>query len=493
MEGLISIPKQYLPILSNYYNLKVTKSLEIYHYLKGWAEMNQWVIPGIPGDQVERVSRIVDAALQAADPRAAVVRALGRCGEWQEASGNILDLNSGRRVRVMGVGKAALAMAQGLIDCLGDRISDGILITKHTSPQPALPECFRVLPGGHPVPTQDSVNSTQALIEFLREGQAGDIVFCLISGGGSALMTFPHPGVTLADLQELTRLLLACGANITEMNTLRKHLDQVKGGGLARLASPARVVTLILSDVVGSPLDVIASGPTVADPTSYADAIAVIHKYQLMDRVPAAIRQTLQQGLAGKLPETVKPGDPVLSQVTNCLIASNAQAAQAAMEQAQREGFHALLLTTFLQGEAAQAGGFLAGILRQAATTGQPAPRPACLIAGGETTVTVRGQGLGGRNQELAMGAAALLDGLEQVALLTLATDGEDGPTDAAGAVVTGNTLAQARSLGLDSAAFLQNNDAYHFFSALGGLLKTGPTGTNVNDLAFLFTFQAPR
>jgi hydroxypyruvate reductase len=249
------------------------------------------------------------------------------------------------------------------------------------------------------------------------------------------------------------------------------------------------VVTLILSDVIGSPLDVIASGPTVADPSTFAQAYAILEKYQLIEKTPSSIRTVLQQGMAGQLPETLKTQDTALQNVTNRVVASNPQAAQYALQQAEREGFHTLLLTTYLQGEASQAGAVMAGVLKQIDASGQPLARPACLVAGGETTVTLRGSGLGGRNQEMALGAAFLLEGVADVAFLTLGTDGEDGPTDAAGALVTGESLAGARQAGLNPLAYLQNNDSYHFFEATGDLLITGPTGTNVNDLAFLFAF----
>jgi hydroxypyruvate reductase len=333
------------------------------------------------------------------------------------------------------------------------------------------------------------VDSTRGLVEFLQDSQETDLLFCLISGGGSALMTLPVEGVTLEDLQTLTRLLLACGADIGEINTLRKHLDRIKGGGLARLAAPARIVTLILSDVIGSPLEVIASGPTVADSTTFANALSILAKYRIMERVPERILSVLRRGAAGEIAETLKPGDPLLTRVSDQIVASNPQAAEQALAQARQEGFHTLLLTTFLQGEAAQVGTVLASILRQIDASGHPLPRPACIIAGGETTVTLHGKGLGGRNQELALGAAFLLSGLPQVVLVTLGTDGEDGPTNAAGASVTGETLRRARAFGLDPLDSLRENDSYHYFEALGDLVITGPTGTNVNDLAFLFAF----
>jgi hydroxypyruvate reductase len=282
---------------------------------------------------------------------------------------------------------------------------------------------------------------------------------------------------------------LACGATINEINSLRKHLDQVKGGRLAGLVFPARLINLILSDVVGTPLDVIASGPATCDPSTYADAIAVLNKYGIYNRVPASITSVLQAGEQGRLPETLKEGDPRLTGVRNIIVGDNYLAAQAAIQQAQQAGFHSLLLTTYLQGEASQVGKWLSSLLKQVAASGDPLPRPCCLVCGGETTVTLRGHGKGGRNQELALGAVEGLAGLENVALLTLATDGEDGPTDAAGAVVTGATATKACQAGLSTSAFLANNDSYTYFEKLGDLLKPGPTGTNVNDLVFLFAF----
>ena len=314
-------------------------------------------------------------------------------------------------------------------------------------------------------------------------------MIALISGGGSALMMLPVPGVSLEDIQRLTSGLLACGATINEMNTLRKHLDQIKGGGLARMASPASLATLILSDVVGNPLDVIASGPTVPDTSTFADAWGILEHYNIVAQVPMPIQNHLQNGLAGKAAETLKPGDPTFAHVENVIIASNAQAAQAALETARMEGLNTLLLTTYMQGEAREIGRAMAAIGREMAASKQPLRRPACIIAGGETTVTLRGEGKGGRNQELALATVADLAGLEHVVLVALATDGGDGPTDAAGAVVTGATLEQAQSLGLDPADFLARNDAYRFFDALDDLLRPGPTNTNVNDLTFVFVF----
>ena len=331
--------------------------------------------------------------------------------------------------------------------------------------------------------------ATRRLAELLSGASASDLVICLISGGGSALLASPAPGLTLGDLQSLTSRLLASGADIGEINSLRKHLETLKGGGLARLAAPATLAALVLSDVVGDSLDVIASGPCVPDRTTFQDAYRVLERYAIADDVPMSILARLRAGMRGELSETPKPGDSLFDNVSNLLVGSNRLAANAATEQARREGLNDMLLTTFLQGEARYTGRALGAIARQIAASGQPLERPACLVAGGETTVSLTGGGLGGRNQELALGAVFDLAGLSDIALVTLATDGGDGPTDAAGAVVTGETLERARQLGLSPEDHLRRNDAYHFFEPLGDLLKTGATQTNVNDLAFIFAF----
>jgi glycerate 2-kinase len=315
-------------------------------------------------------------------------------------------------------------------------------------------------------------------------------VICLISGGGSAILVSPMDGLSLADLQDLTSTLLASGANINQINTLRKHLDRVKGGKLAKLAAPAQVASLILSDVVGDPLEAIASGPTVPDPTSYADALQILERLDILHEIPQSVFDHISKGAKGDLPENPKPGDSLFEKVHNVLVGTNLSAASAAMQQANQEGYNTLLLTTFLQGEARQVSRVLTAIARQVASNNQPISRPACILAGGETTVTLTGDGKGGRNQEMALAAVSDLAGLEQVALVTFATDGGDGPSDAAGAIVTSETLARARQLGLQPFDYLSRNDSYHFFEVLGDLIKTGPTQTNVNDLAFIFAFD---
>lgn len=430
---------------------------------------------------------ILQAALQAVEPGAAVEKYLQLEGECLRVAKRSYELSRYRRVLLAGAGKAAAPMAAAAARRLGPHLSGGVLVTKEAHAAD-LPASLRLHEAGHPLPDERGVDAGREILALLEAARADDLVICLISGGGSALLTSPVPGISLEDLQTLTRLLLASGATIHEINCLRKHLDAVKGGGLARAACPATLVTLALSDVVGDHLDVIASGPTVPDPTTFADAWNVLERYHLVERVPASIREHLGAGRGGQLPDTPKPGDALFEKVQNVIVGSNRQAAEAARCRAQQAGYHTLLLTTFLQGEARQAGRFLAAIARQVASDGHPLPRPACLIAGGETTVTLNpsSAGLGGRNQEMALAAVSELAGLEGITFIALATDGGDGPTDAAGAVVTGQTLARAAALGLHPADFLAGNDAYHFFEPLGDLLKPGPTRTNVNDLAIV-------
>ena len=440
--------------------------------------------------KAEIVDSLLNEVLETADPLKSVKNMLQRSEQFLWVKDRQYDLKQFERIFIVGAGKASPAMTKGAVGVLGDYVSGGIVIVKHLDAVlEDYPSSIQFLEGSHPVPDIKSVRSTQQLIAFLEQCTSQDLVICLISGGGSALMTSPVADVSLTELQELTRLLLACGANIGEINTLRKHLDQIKGGRLARLAYPAKLITLILSDVIGSPLDVIASGPTVADPTSYGDALEVLQRYHLEEEVPASIITFLKEGKAGKELESVKNGEKCLENTYNQIISSNYQAAIHAVESAKAQGLQSMLLTTYLRGEAREVGIVLASILREAATSGYPLERPLCLVLGGETTVTLHGKGRGGRNTELALGAVREMDGLEDVMLVTLATDGEDGPTDAAGAIVTGETLNHGQRSGLLPEHFLKNNDSYTYFDALGDLLRIGPTGTNVNDIVFLFAF----
>ncbi len=391
------------------------------------------------------------------------------------------------RVMVVGAGKAGAPMAEAVSRILGDKITDGLVVVKYGHTLEAELPRIQVREAGHPVPDQAGWEAAGEIARLLETTGPEDAVLCLFSGGGSALLTLPATGLTLGDLQNTTSSLLAAGATINQMNTIRKHLSAVKGGGLARLAAPAAVTTLILSDVVGDPLEVIASGPTVPDPTTFAEAWSIVELFQLQAVLPQAVVQRLQAGLVGQIPDTPKPGDPIFERVFHAVIGSNRIAAQAAVQAARAAGLEAELLTTFIEGEAREVGRVVAGLAKGLCRGEGPVKRPACLVAGGETTVTLRGKGRGGRNQEMALAAAIALEGWQDVLVVCLGTDGTDGPTDAAGAFADGTTAARGRALGLDPVEHLNRNDSYHFFAALNDLLLTGPTRTNVNDLTFIF------
>jgi hydroxypyruvate reductase len=438
----------------------------------------------------ETILAVQRAALAAVEPGAAVRRHVQRRGDELEIAGRTYDLAAVERIWVVGGGKASTAMVAALHGILGDRLAGGLVVTKYDHVDPGLNTGpVAVVEAGHPLPDEAGVSGSGRMAELLSGTTERDLVLAVISGGGSALMTLPAEGLTLADMQATTDLILRCGATIVELNTVRKHLSQIKGGGLARLAAPAPVASLVLSDVVGDPLDAIASGPLTPDLSTFAAAWAVVERYDLVERLPGAVRARLRAGLAGDLPDTPKPGDPLFDRVHNVVVGSNRLAAQAAVGAARAHGLNALLLSTFVEGEAREVARVAAALAKELLAYDQPVPRPACLVWGGETTVIVRGQGKGGRNQELALVAAMALEGLPDLLLVALGTDGTDGPTDAAGAVATGGTIARARSLGLDPEAYLADNDSYHFFDALGDLIRTGPTGTNVNDLLFIFAY----
>jgi hydroxypyruvate reductase len=430
--------------------------------------------------------QLQSAALAAVDPAEAVYRFVARVGDRLLIDRRTYALRDFDHVYLVGAGKAAMPMAEAIGEVLHDRLSGGVIITKYHHIDRPLPDQLRVHEAGHPVPDDQSVAATRDLAALLDRVTPRDLVFCVLSGGGSALMTLPAEGITLADLQATTQLLLRVGATIHQINTIRKHLDSIKGGGLVRLAHGAPIVSLILSDVIGDDLSVIASGPTVPDPSTVADAWRLIEQLDLADQFPAAVRARLARGVSGEIPDTPKPADPLFDRVQNIIIGSNAQAAQAAEKAAQQLGFNTLLLSTQVQGEAREVAKVAAAIAKEIALYNRPVAKPACLILGGETTVTLKGNGLGGRNQEMALACALAIEGVPNTLIAALGTDGTDGPTDAAGAIATGETVGRAQAIGLDAQAHLANNDAYHFFQPLGDLIITGPTGTNVNDLLIL-------
>ena len=429
---------------------------------------------------------IFNAALVAVDPYNAVLKVACFGRNQLQIDGAKYNLESYERIIVVGAGKATARMALAVETLLGGNIAAGLIVVKngHTAPLSIIDQ----VEAAHPVPNEAGMAGAQNILHMVRAADEKTLVICLLSGGASALLVAPAAGLTLQDKQDTTGLLLNAGASINELNAVRKHLSSVKGGGLARAAYPAQMVTLILSDVIGDPLDVIASGPTAQDNSTFAEAWAVIVKYGLQGKLPPRVADYLQRGSAGQAPETVKENDPCLNKAHNLIIAGVRQALVAAKEKAVQLGYASKTISATLQGEAREAACFLAQAARAELIEMQPNERR-CLLCGGETTVTVRGTGMGGRNQELALAFALEIEGWQGVSLLSAGTDGGDGPTDAAGAMVDARTAALARSLEVDPRKYLDNNDSYTFFQdfdAVAGAqshLKTGPTGTNVMDI----------
>jgi glycerate 2-kinase len=432
----------------------------------------------------ETLTRIFMAGLRAVDPEEAVRRHVELVGSRLRVGEHFYPLDRFERVIVIGAGKGTAPMARALEDILGERLTRGLIIVKYGHGLPL--QKIRVLEAGHPVPDQAGLDATRGMLAEIEQCTALDLVLCAFSGGGSALTPAPRPPVSFPEKQQTTELLLASGATIEEVNAVRKHLSLGKGGQLAQLSSPATVVSLLLSDVVGDPLDVIASGPTVPDPSTFVDCLNIIERYDLPGKLPAAVLKVLNDGAAGLLADTPKPGDAVFKKVQNLVVGSNRAALLAAAEEARLLGYHVLMLSSFMQGEAREIAQALTAIGKEIVYSDNPVPSPACVLAGGETTVTIAGRGKGGRNQELALAAALALKGWAHIALLSAGTDGTDGPTDAAGAFADGETCRKASQQGMNPREYLGNNDSYNFFDQLDQLCKTGPTRTNVMDLMCL-------
>ena len=423
-------------------------------------------------------------ALRAADPRRLVLRQLKLRGDVLEAAGTRHRLGRGRVVLVA-VGKAAVPMARAAQEALGGRLDEGLAVS--TAAEGA-PDRVRLLTASHPVPDARGLAAATEVESLARRLGRHDLLLVLLSGGASALLPSPAEGIALEDKARTTTLLLRAGATIHETNAVRKHLSRLKGGGLARAAAPARVLALVLSDVVGDDLSTIASGPTVPDPTNFANALAVLRRLEILDDVPAPVRDRLLAGARGEVEETPKPGETAFRRVATRIVGSNRLSIQAAAREARRQGLRPLVLTTRLEGEAREAARVLVAVLRECVESSRPVAPPVCLLAGGETTVTVRGHGQGGRNQELAVAAALALDGFPVPAVVaSLATDGIDGASDAAGGIADDTSVVRAASLGLAPApAFLAASDTRNYLGPLGDLIVTGATGTNVVDVAVL-------
>ncbi len=428
--------------------------------------------------------RSLEYALNMADPEQIIKSKLLLKNSTLHVNGHSFDLRKFRNVYVLGGGKASGLMAEALEQILGEYVTNGLVNIPHGSKPDT--KIIKLHDASHPVPDETGVEGTRRMLEIAEQAKEDDLVVCLISGGGSSLMPLPRGKISIADKRELTNALLKCGATINEINTVRKHISDFKGGWLAKKAYPATILNLILSDVMGDPLDFIASGPTVPDSTTFSDAVKVLKKYGLWDKAPTSIKEVLSDGKKGIIPETPKADDEAFKKVYNVVIGNNRFASLAALERLKSEGLNALLLTASLEGEARHIGIMLASIAHEVSMSGNPIQKPAGIVAGGETTVTVTGKGLGGRNQELALAASLKLKGIDGVVIASLSTDGIDGPTDAAGAIVDGKTLARAAKIGLNPEEHLADNNSYNFFSKLDDLVFTGPTGTNVNDISII-------
>ena len=440
-------------------------------------------------EQKKALEDIFRAGLKAVDPERAVRRYVRCKGNRLFVGDCSYSLDRFKRILLIGAGKGTAPMAKALEDILGDWLNSGWIIVKYGHGMPL--KKTHIMEAGHPIPDEAGLRATEDLLKQAQGCTEEDLIICAFSGGGSALLPAPSPPIDLDQKQESTRLLLECGATINELNAMRKHLSRSKGGWLAKTAYPATLISLILSDVIGDPLDVIASGPTVPDESTYSDCMEIIERYDLTNRLPAGVVEYFKQGAAGMLPETPKVGDPVFSKVQNLIVGNNREALLAAREQAISLGYTTLVLSSQIEGEAREVAQVFAAIGKEIRQAGLPISPPACLLAGGEPTVTIQGSGKGGRNEELALAFAIAIDGWDGISLLSAGTDGTDGPTDAAGAIVSGLTCSRARQANLNPQAFLSANDSNSFFESLGDLLITGPTRTNVADLICMIVEDA--
>jgi glycerate 2-kinase len=427
----------------------------------------------------------LNAALEAVDPKF-IIHSQVKVKDNTLKIGNLsLNLDEFKKIFVVGGGKASGCMAEALEEILGDRVKEGIINVPYACP-PSKTRKIKLQHASHPIPDVSGVKGASQMLDLVSQAEKSDLIICLLSGGGSSLMPLPCSDVSLEDKRRVTDALLKSGATINEINTVRKHISGFKGGWLAKKAYPATVVNLILSDVVGDPLDSIASGPTVPDPTTFHDAIEILKIYGLWDKVPNSVKKVLSNGQKGFIPETPKPGDKIFTKVQNIVVGNNRTASLAAYSNFKKTGLNVLLLSSCLEGQAKDVGTMLVSVAKEIVASGNPVPKPAGIVVGGETTVTVLGKGKGGRNQEIVLGATLKMGIIDGAVIASISTDGVDGPTDAAGAMADGKTMFRSKELGLNPRNLLEENDSYTFFSKLKDLIFTGPTGTNVNDVSVI-------
>jgi len=429
---------------------------------------------------------IFKAGLKAVDPRTAVKKYMKRDGLTLIVDGKKYDLNQFDKIYVVGGGKAGASMASAVEEILGNLVTEGIVNVKYG--YTAKLNKIRINEADHPVPDEAGSRGAEEIVKLVGNTQENNLLICLISGGGSALLPLPVQGISLNEKQEVTKKLLTCGANINEINAVRKHMSRIKGGQLTRLSYPATLITLILSDVIGNYLDVIASGPTVPDSSTFEDAKEIMERYKIWNTIPDTVKNHFEKGIGGNIPETPKAGENIFSKTQNVIVGSNIQAVMAARKKAGKLGYNTMVLSSFIEGETKDVAKVHAAIAKEILQSGNPVSTPACVISGGETTVTIRGKGKGGRNQEFCLAAAIDIAGLDSVVILSGGTDGTDGPTDAAGAICDGQTIERALAKKIKAMDYLMDNNAYPFFKELDDLLITGPTNTNVMDLRLVLT-----
>ncbi len=426
---------------------------------------------------------LLESAISAADPRNLIRENIHIQKNKLEIRNFNLDLSHYKRIFVVGGGKASGGMAEALEEELNDRIDSGILNIPKGTARNFKTKNIKLNEAQHPLPDERGLKGVEKMMELLRNADDKTLVIVLLSGGGSALLPSPQDNISLEEKQETTTLLLKCGATIEEINIVRKHISKIKGGRLAVSIYPATTLCLTLSDVVGDSLPSIASGPTVPDPSTFADALKILRYHGIWEKIPRSVRRYINDGFANKNPESPKPGDIRFSKVYNIVLGSNRVALEAVEKKAKKLGLNSLILSSFIEGEARHVGTVFSALGREVITCNRPVSKPGVLLAGGETTVTVVGSGKGGRNQELALSASLRLTDLRSVVVASMGTDGLDGSSDVAGAVVDGSTFRRAKDMGMEPIRFLKNNDSYSFFKALNDTILTGPTGTNVNDI----------
>ena len=426
---------------------------------------------------------LLEAAISAVDPKLLVKNAVRLQGHKLRVKNLTVDLTGYDRILAVGGGKASGGLAEALEELLGNRLDSGMINVPRGTAERFRTRVIQVNEAGHPIPDHGGVEGANKIMEMLKGLDERTLVITLLSGGGSALLPLPQEGISLEDKQETTNLLLTCGATIEEINVVRKHISRLKGGRLAAYAFPATVLCLLVSDVVGDALPSIASGPTVPDPSTFTEAVETLRRYNIWERIPDAVKEYLRGGVMGENPESPKPGDVRFSQVHNVLLGNGEVALEASERRAKELGLNSLILSSYMEGEARHVGTVLSALAREMIVTNRPLATPGVVLAGGETTVTVTGTGRGGRNQETVLGAALHLVKTHGVAIASMGTDGVDGSSDAAGAIIDGSTMTRALTRGIEPIHFLKNNDSYHFFRELNDLIFTGFTGTNVGDI----------